>query len=564
MVVDAARFQFKSGGDEYGVTERLQGVTQWDQVKSGISVVWQDKDGRYFIVDGHQRLALARRIAAEDPSQRPIIVAYVFRESERATARKIRIAAALKNVAEGTGTAVDAAKVLRDEPALVNQLPPRSELVKQARGLANLSNDAFMAVVDEVVPANYAAVVGRLEPQDADLQRDLLHVLEKADPSNVTQAEAIVRQGIEQARTAADRAGLFTDDAIANALYVERSKILDLALKDLKRDKVVFAILSRERERIEEAGNTLSAEINEKRLAADARAIQILQILAGRAGPVSDALDAAARHIRDGGKREDAVRGFVAALRRLGESGDLAGLADGVARSAAHAGNEDAASAVDRAPEQSAGPWVEAQAAAEIRDITTPPVNPATGSDEILPPVESREVLKGAIGSLIEGRPVRAGEQIEGTKGETKGRRRGKRPSPMTPREMWEQLASEMLPHEERAAVEAARAAEAMGEPASVSPEPAVRVKAAEKLGAEAEEQFRSRDAFVTTDEEREDRAVFQASLDEQAQERQRKAEVIKQGAACLMSGGFGTGGSPPPPSDQGTPPTEPNDGEQK
>ena len=29
--VDAKTFQFKSGGDEFGVTERLQGITTWDK-----------------------------------------------------------------------------------------------------------------------------------------------------------------------------------------------------------------------------------------------------------------------------------------------------------------------------------------------------------------------------------------------------------------------------------------------------------------------------------------------------------------------------------------------------
>jgi hypothetical protein len=536
LLVDAKRFQFKSGADEKGVTDRLRGVTEWNPIKAGMALVWEDRDGKFYVVDGHQRLALAARIAAEDPAQRPQLLAYVLRQSNGVSARAARVAAALKNVAEGTGTAVDAAKVLRDEPDLVDQLPPRSELVRQARGLANLSDEAFLAVIDEQVPANYAAVVGRLVPNDANLQRSLLHVLQKADPANVVQAEAVVRQGIEEAGVDPIRADLFSDDDVARSLYVERAKVLDLALKDLKRDKTVFAVLSRESERIQEAGNVLAVDVNERRLAADATAIQVLQILAGRVGRVSDALSEAARIARAEGRPGNAVREFAARIRGMAASGDLARLADGASRGPTHVGAQDAASLVDAAPERAASRRVEQQTASEIRDVTTPPVNPATGTQDVLSPVEAQDVLKGAIGRLIEGRPVRAGEQIEATRAESARSRA--RPPTMTAGEMWARLAKELLPHEDQQAVEAARAAEAAGEPASVAAEPAVRARAAAKLSAESAEQYESAEPFLI-EEERDDRAAFDAAMQEYDREQQRRAEIVQRGVACLMSGGF-------------------------
>ena len=66
--VDAKLFQFKEGGDEFGVTNRFKGVTQWDPSKAGQIVVYEYADGRQFIADGHQRLGLAKKIKAADPS----------------------------------------------------------------------------------------------------------------------------------------------------------------------------------------------------------------------------------------------------------------------------------------------------------------------------------------------------------------------------------------------------------------------------------------------------------------------------------------------------------------
>ena len=67
--VDAELFQFKEGGDEFGVTDRLQGITKWMPDQAGTVVVYEYADGRRFIADGHQRLGLAKRIKASDPGK---------------------------------------------------------------------------------------------------------------------------------------------------------------------------------------------------------------------------------------------------------------------------------------------------------------------------------------------------------------------------------------------------------------------------------------------------------------------------------------------------------------
>jgi len=326
--VDAKTFQFKEGGDEFGVTERLQGITTWDKYKSGTVTVYEYADGRMAIADGHQRLGLAKRIRSQDPSQDVRVFAYKLREADGITPEEARVIAAMKNIAEGTGTSIDAAKVLRVDPSRISELPPRSELVRQARDMMGLSDTAFGAVVNGVIPPKYGAIVGRLI-DDQDLQGAAIEVLAKADPSNAFQAESIVRQVRESGSEQVEQISLFGEEIVTESFFVERSKILDRAYKELRRDKAAFETLVRNSDRLEAEGNVLAKTANERKASTDAQTIALLQTLANRKGPLSDALNDAARTARDTNSYVAATSGFLDAIRGSIKSGDFDRLSSG-------------------------------------------------------------------------------------------------------------------------------------------------------------------------------------------------------------------------------------------
>jgi hypothetical protein len=303
-------------------------------------------------------------------------------EADGITAADARTIAALKNIAEGTGTAVDAAKVIRDHPERIDELPPRSELTRQARGLANLSPDAFGLVVNDVVPPSYASIVGRLVPGDPEMQTAILHLLAKTDPANAVQAESIARQGIEAGlakKEAGAQATMFGDMEVAQSLYQERAKVLDRALKTLRRDKTVFGTLVKEAETLETAGNVLAKDINQQRTVADGQALQILQTLANRAGPISDALRTAAATAKSDGYPA-ATRQFVATIREAVSSGELARLANGLERGATHVGDEVTTSTIDHGLAAEPGKPAAIEAAdKQITDMMHPPAPEGTG-----------------------------------------------------------------------------------------------------------------------------------------------------------------------------------------
>jgi hypothetical protein len=326
--VDAETFQFKAEGDEFGVTARLQGVQTFNPYWAGTVSVYEYADGRKVIADGHQRLGLAKRIMAQDPSQDISLHAYTFREIDGITPEEMRVVAALKNIVEGSGTAIDAAKVLRVDPSRLPDLPPNSELVQQARGIMPLSDNSFGMVVNGVVPAKYAAFVGRLI-DDSDLQDAAMSVLAKANPENKFQAEAIVRQVKETPSEQVTQISLFGEELMTESYYFERGKILDRAYKELRRDKAAFETLVRNAERLEAEGNILAADANQRKAATDAQTITLLQALANRKGPLSDALNDAARTARDTGSYGPATSGFLDAVRRSIDAGDFQSISAG-------------------------------------------------------------------------------------------------------------------------------------------------------------------------------------------------------------------------------------------
>lgn len=380
--VDAQRFQFKEGGDVAGVTERLQGVTQWDPLKAGLTLVYEDNAGSRWIADGHQRLGLARRIEQADPAQAPRLNSWVLREADGVTDADVRAVAAAKNIAEGTGTAVDAAKVLRDRPELMDALPPRSELVRQARGLMNLEPEAFGKVINDVVPPNYASIVGRLVESDPKLQNALIDLLAKTQPENVVQAESIVRSGIDAGLHTETQATLFGDQELVSSLYADRARILDRAMKQLRRDRTVFQAIVDNSAIIEDLGNRLAQDANARRASIDGQAVQLIQTLANRRGALSDALSGLARSVaaRDIDLAA-AARDFVAEIRRQTESGALTRGADGGSGSPVAAPRTGGTGASDTAKPATAGaernprdvgPAEEARAAQQAAEAIAP------------------------------------------------------------------------------------------------------------------------------------------------------------------------------------------------
>ncbi len=318
---DAALMQFKAGGDQYGVTDRLRGVKKWEPMFADPIIVWESLDGRRLVADGHQRLGLAKRLEAE--GHPPIVLdAKVLREADGVTAAQARATAALRNIGQGTGTSIDAAKVIRDMgqqafDAWSDRLPQKGTLVREARELARLSPDAFGAVAAEVIPPEYGAAIARNLPDSPDRHKGMVDLLYEMDPPNARQADMIVRQAVADGFVDGEQTDMFGSTSAPMPLYKQKAAIIDEAKKRLGRLSRVYGTAASEADTLTSVpGNAIEVDASKKEASANGQLAEAIDRLATRRGnAVSSALDAAARAFAAGGKRAAAVEQFLAALR---------------------------------------------------------------------------------------------------------------------------------------------------------------------------------------------------------------------------------------------------------
>ena len=327
--VDAKLFQFKSGAGPDGVVktgeQHLMNVTEWDADLAGTVHVYEFADGRIFIADGHQRLGLAKRLKAKDPNLDIRIYARKWREVDGVSPEMAMAKAATANITMGTGSLVDAVKVLRMNPDQLRRLQRSTPFIRDAKNLAKVKNDeAFGMVVNEIVDAKIGSLVGKFV-EDPAKQLAIMKLLAKAEPENLTQAEAIIRQANEMEFTETTQSTLFGDETILQSLFKERAKVLDATIKIIRRDRTVFNSLVENQKRIEAEGNKLASDTNLERVSTDGQALQILQTQANRKGPLSEALNAAAAQYQKDGKLNAAASQFVESVRRGSERGDYTG-----------------------------------------------------------------------------------------------------------------------------------------------------------------------------------------------------------------------------------------------
>ena len=334
LQVDAARFQFKASTDSQGVSKALKGVKTFEAHKAGLAIVYEQADGQRFIVDGHQRVGLAKRaVAAGQPKSQVSMAAFIVREADGVTEEMATNMAALKNIAEGTGSPVDAAKVMREmgpaaDEAIAN-LPPNSALVQHGKGLAKLDEAAFELAVNEVVDPRYAAAVGDMVAEP-ELQTAAIEVLRQTEPANTVQARAIIDQVRTAGTTEETTEDLFGEQTVTESLYLERAKVLDAALRSARRDKATFKTLTDKESTITGAGeNVLDRAANEAKISEADRALTALSTVANTKGPVSDALTKAAQRVKAGEKPGAVAAEFLStalpAIQRGGKDGAKAG-----------------------------------------------------------------------------------------------------------------------------------------------------------------------------------------------------------------------------------------------
>lgn len=167
LVVDPKRFQFRQSVVSLtGTDGRLRDACRWNPALAGCLLVWPEGD-RLCLVDGHHRHRLA--MANEVPE-----VAVLLIDARDAT--QARTIGALSNLANGTATAPDVAKLLRDSGMTVAEvaqqgISARSKVLKDAAALVPLAAPLFARVCTGELDLEMGLALAAAGPHA--IQRDL-------------------------------------------------------------------------------------------------------------------------------------------------------------------------------------------------------------------------------------------------------------------------------------------------------------------------------------------------------------------------------------------------------
>ena len=187
LKIDPQRFQYKVSGinHETGTNTELRKVKQYKPELGGQLLVWEDPaDGETYVVNGHHRHELASRSPKGNKRGEfngQMSVYYV----DAKTPEEARAHGALANIAEGRGTAVDAAKFLRDTNGTLEDfekhgVSPSGAVAQAALTLSKLSPGLFQKLANGGMTEGRAKAIAAWLPNH-DAQDHLANFIEKAE-----------------------------------------------------------------------------------------------------------------------------------------------------------------------------------------------------------------------------------------------------------------------------------------------------------------------------------------------------------------------------------------------
>lgn len=287
LYTDAKTFQYKDNSDENGVTDRMNGVEEFDPLYAGDIIVYERKDGKKYIVDGHQRLGLAKRVGGDNIT----LKGYLFKEADGYTPEQMRVLAAQKNIAENSGTALDTAKIIKEVGLdnLPKTIPTNSAMVKDGIALSRLGDTAFQKVVNGEVTTAQGARIADIIRNDENKQIAAIDGVRIAKFSNLEQVTMFAREVLAADTVKTEQINLFGTQELFETTAIEKIQIVDKAIKSLRSDKKIFSGLLRNNSKITGRGkNKLDKITNERINQQAAVAIELIERLASKKGIISD------------------------------------------------------------------------------------------------------------------------------------------------------------------------------------------------------------------------------------------------------------------------------------
>ncbi len=308
IVFDPGRFQYKLNATEgTGEVGSLSGVRKWDPNLAGVMSVWKDPaDDKVYVVNGHNRLSLARRLGAEEVTVRFL---------NAANATEARAIGAMQNIAEGAGTPMDAAKFFRDTgiksqaDVEARGLPLGSGQAEKGLRLSKLPGDVFNAVVRGDLTVNRGAIIGGSGLDEAKQREVFKMVSARKGIADQTLLEMVEHAAASEQRTQTTMS-LFGETQEAKDNLITRAKLSAALKSKIAREKRLFTTVSKAKAATtlqQKGGNVINQEQSAKVAGEASEALEVFKRLKSSSGPISSALNRAADRV-EAGEPEGRVR----------------------------------------------------------------------------------------------------------------------------------------------------------------------------------------------------------------------------------------------------------------
>ena len=261
--IDPERFQYKiSGINKKGVTDELKETDVWNPDLGGVLLVWRDPENQKdYVINGHHRHELASRLGATEMNVR-----YMKADS----AKEARAKGALANIGEGRGTAIDAAKYMRDTGGDIEHLRRAGislsgKVAAPATKLTTMSDKSFRDLIHGYISEKNATLVtSKLD--DPKLQDKLFKRLEENDWSDkkILRAAEKMENAGKRIEQGSDLFGDFEEEHSTFDQEVELETYVATIMRQAVRDWQSGSNDARA-ERIKDAGNVLQVNENQRR-----------------------------------------------------------------------------------------------------------------------------------------------------------------------------------------------------------------------------------------------------------------------------------------------------------
>lgn len=314
---DPVRFQYKDIGSrtKTGTTGSLAEVATYNPDLAGVISVWKDPvDGQVYVVNGHNRLNAAIK------NQFPTMNVRFLEAPDAATAR---VKGAMQNIAEGNGTGIDAAKIIRETKMgaaeMIEQgISPSGAIMRKAIPLSKLPDSIFTEVATQRMTEDMGAAIGSSNSPD-QVMFDLAKAAKKKGWSAAKTAEAAsiaqfakVSEGVDPNALPLPGFNVLVSSNYENILNIR------IAIRSQLKSEINalgVAANTKKAGTLESVGNIIDVDASKAARDQSIQGERIFNSLANLSGPLNDVINDLAKQVKGNTRAATVVQGNIKKIK---------------------------------------------------------------------------------------------------------------------------------------------------------------------------------------------------------------------------------------------------------